>query len=941
MRDRESYSPLGSLLLPLAVVALPAIVFWNAFSLRGVFYYGDVVGQFYPLKVALNRALAAGQLPLWTTELMAGYPLLGEGEGGFLYPFSLLFSLFLPPTAALNYQVLFHLALAGVGGYAFCRVLRCDPLSSAVGGALYMLSGFLIAHLNHLSILSAAAWLPFQFAFVELMLTRRRLGVYAALLALAIAVQFLAGHAQISFLSLFGLSVYVIFRAATEFVDGQGLGRPLALLAGYALAVVVGLALAGPQLLTTLELTELSVRAGGLSGDFFTSFSLPPHYVLTFLLPFVTGNPFGTTSPATAVEWCGYTGILTLLLAGYAVLFRRDRYTLFFLLLVVLSLALALGQWNPLYERLAAVPGFNLFRVPARYLYLYSFAMAALGALGLQRLIRPGLPLVRALPGVITVAVAIALLAIGAIIVVASTDLERLIAVWQVLPWALLAVGLALVVVRGRLLLGTRSFAFLAVLLLAVDLYAFAAVFGATFNATAPAELITQRPAIAEILKDEREPYRVYTHERIVPVAEGVREALTANYALVPGLPSLNGYLPLTLHAYREFAAQLPTSARLANLANVKYLLIPQLVADDEATERENLANPLSPSPVGRKITFAPAPAAAIEVESSLSHAANLPNGSVVAEVVVTDGVSTQVFPLRAGIETAEWAYDRPDVRPQMKHARPQVARSWPARSAYPPQAHYGNTYLARLTLSRPTGLTAVEIVPRHPQGYVHVERVVLIDPTGKRTPLANLAGYGDFETAYRGNEVVAYRNRDALPRFTIVHKARRAGGEAEAWQMLAAADFDPAKEVVLGPPERTGTVARLLALNPLGRVSYEPLAEGAPVQADGLELAAYGSRSLSLKVSMSTPGYLVVADTFYPGWRAQVDGRAAPILRANWLFRAVELPAGEHVVEMRYEPASWSVGWALTAFALMGLGALAVAYPRGPEIGVSSWRTA
>ncbi|MBL8154308.1 MAG: YfhO family protein, partial [Anaerolineae bacterium] len=54
-----------------------------------------------------------------------------------------------------------------------------------------------------------------------------------------------------------------------------------------------------------------------------------------------------------------------------------------------------------------------------------------------------------------------------------------------------------------------------------------------------------------------------------------------------------------------------------------------------------------------------------------------------------------------------------------------------------------------------------------------------------------------------------------------------------------------------------------------------------------------------------NTPGYLVVADTFYPGWSAEVDGQETPILRANLAFRAIQLSAGSHQIMMRYAP-----GW-------------------------------
>ena len=60
-----------------------------------------------------------------------------------------------------------------------------------------------------------------------------------------------------------------------------------------------------------------------------------------------------------------------------------------------------------------------------------------------------------------------------------------------------------------------------------------------------------------------------------------------------------------------------------------------------------------------------------------------------------------------------------------------------------------------------------------------------------------------------------------------------------------------------------------------------------------------------------------MVADTDYPGWEAAVDGQPVPILRANVAFRAVEVPAGEHVVEFRFRPASARNGLIATWFFL------------------------
>lgn len=70
--------------------------------------------------------------------------------------------------------------------------------------------------------------------------------------------------------------------------------------------------------------------------------------------------------------------------------------------------------------------------------------------------------------------------------------------------------------------------------------------------------------------------------------------------------------------------------------------------------------------------------------------------------------------------------------------------------------------------------------------------------------------------------------------------------------------------------------------------------------------------------------GYLVLLDSFYPGWRAYVDGREVEILQANYAFRAVEVQAGKHEVEFRYRPWTFYFGLVVSCLALiLGLVAL------------------
>jgi hypothetical protein len=93
------------------------------------------------------------------------------------------------------------------------------------------------------------------------------------------------------------------------------------------------------------------------------------------------------------------------------------------------------------------------------------------------------------------------------------------------------------------------------------------------------------------------------------------------------------------------------------------------------------------------------------------------------------------------------------------------------------------------------------------------------------------------------------------------------------------------------------------------------PVIEGAPpVRAGGgpagpARLTVDGDTRVTVEADAARPGPLILLDTFYPGWKAKVDGRDAEIRPANAAFRAVSLPAGHHRVEFAYRPRSFIAG--------------------------------
>jgi hypothetical protein len=444
---------LTGLLTITTLVALTFLFFWKILLTNLILVGVDTLLYFYPYKAYTAEVLRQGRLPLWNPHLFMGAPLLANSQVGLFYPFNWLFLWLDPPkqvawSIGLHIVLAGSLMLAYVR-----LSLRLSWLGAMIAAILFAFGGYLGAQVEHINQLNAAAWLPLLFLLYDFGIQRERRWLWFLLLALVIAITLLAGHAQTVFISLFGLGMYGLWRAtasahqrisawrthraakpvtnermtneeaiAAQLADpiqqttpnqtssssstihnsqftihnSQLIFRFLAssllhYLLPLAVVSVLAVALAAIQLLPTAELSALSIRSGGLTFRETVSFSLRPtnlHYAL--LPPFgldlsqVLGEAFG--------EWVAYVGVSGLILAllgGLCAIWRTEARR--FVFLAGSGLVLSLGLFSgPLYLVLYyLVPGFGLFRVPARWLLLYAFGIAVLAGFGLEALLAP------------------------------------------------------------------------------------------------------------------------------------------------------------------------------------------------------------------------------------------------------------------------------------------------------------------------------------------------------------------------------------------------------------------------------------------------------------------------------------------------------------------------------------------------------------------------
>jgi hypothetical protein len=334
------------------------------------------------MRVVVANLIGSGYLPLWNPYMFSGMPLFGAAQAGVLFPLNWFYLIFSTPVAT-NLMMLSTYMLAALGAYLYARRSGASIAGAAATSLVWQWSAFMVAKVGQTNVVQTAALLPWVLWAVERygMSGKRSHGV---VLALLVAVQVFAGHQQTFAYSFLLAGAYTIVMArASAGRERWSYLRALVLLSA-------GVILAAVQILPTVELLRNSLRATA-SYDFFSSFSMPPRFVLTFFAPFIMGGGDGQLfrapyiGPAFVGEYIAYVGAATIMLALVALLLKPDTRTKFWAVVVVVCLALAAGRFLPLnlYKLVYYVPVLNLFRVPARHLMEVEFALAVLAGRGL------------------------------------------------------------------------------------------------------------------------------------------------------------------------------------------------------------------------------------------------------------------------------------------------------------------------------------------------------------------------------------------------------------------------------------------------------------------------------------------------------------------------------------------------------------------------------
>jgi hypothetical protein len=158
--------------------------------------------------------------------------------------------------------------------------------------------------------------------------------------------------------------------------------------------------------------------------------------------------------------------------------------------------------------------------------------------------------------------------------------------------------------------------------------------------------------------------------------------------------------------------------------------------------------------------------------------------------------------------------------------------------------------------------------------------------------------------TKVRDDYIMFFKNKNVRDRIQFFSQAECLSQPAEIDRLLEQDSFDPAKILIL-----TGST----------KFCPPPSPDGSSGQASGMILSYAGNR-VEIQATARQDIWLLLADTYYPGWQARINGQPATIQQADYMLRAIRLPAGENRVIFSFLPSWFWAGLISTLTVLIGL---------------------
>jgi len=352
------------------------MLFTPDFALSDTYHSGS------SLKYLLAQALKQGRIPFWTDALQGGHPFLAEWQTGGLYGINLIVFKIFSFTDAYTLLLIINFFLLSLGFFLLLKEFKISSFISLLVSLNFAFNGAIGLRLVHFTLIQTFSLCPLLF-YTALKAIKTGKKIFFLLFPIILSQMIFAGFVQIVFMVIIGLLLFMLFYLRMEHKNSVYKWHH-----AYGLLfimIMIGIVLALPQILPSLELGRLIARNLQLDYAFITGLPFQWRNIVNFVLPYAFGNPKYGTYPPFSSNWgvfwenTPYIGILfvTISIACFLLFMlkkqlKQKKFVIANVLTALLFLLLVLGKNSPLYV-IFNFPPFNFFRVPSRFLLVVNF----------------------------------------------------------------------------------------------------------------------------------------------------------------------------------------------------------------------------------------------------------------------------------------------------------------------------------------------------------------------------------------------------------------------------------------------------------------------------------------------------------------------------------------------------------------------------------------
>lgn len=901
-----------------ALLVLAQLWYWSRlFTTTGSLAHSDLYEYFLPV--------FRSPFTTWSSAEFGGLPAFADPQNATWYPLQLLFGRALGSwSGSWSGYIVSAYIVAGLGAGAYAWQLTRSRAAAVATGLAWPWSEALASLFPHLAFLHAFAWLPWILFGIEKILERPRASWVGAT-AVFFACSVLAGNPQASVYCSYLIVAYLVLGWLVS-------SRSMKTLACLVAPLALGGVIAAVQIIPTFDASTWIARSQVGFSQFAASNAKQAYDLMTIVVPQACHEHRETPT---------YVGVLTLALAvAGALAGARDWRVWFWLAIAAVCLMLGLGSATPVASLAYALPLYDKFRIVARHLYIYSFSLIVLGALGLGA-IRAGRLTARR---TLIVAAVFTVCSLGALMFArARPDLyDMSCGVWasnEAVARLISASALqgGFIALAGALVALTVVPAWRPFLLAAIPVVLAVDLLDATGESVdsrgyEPPSVIDARllePSVHAVrLRDELAP----AHQRFLQLGGSATDPLVPGaFARLWSIPSLGGYNPflpgriarlirigangatpplalfdddqaLDVMAVRyvtvraedlDPARALPAGARAADLR----------FRDRNGSSDSSIligpANCRARGPMRWTLAVPPVDISAVIVVSHLTCGDNVAADALVGNVIVRGDSRADAIPMHAGRPEAS------GTQGMVRVANRDIDHQTSDLAAY------------RVPLPSAWRARTITIETAPMRAALAVDGIAVVVPDGRVLPL-QLPGAA-LNTTSRWREHARFRTSRETDRG--VDEAQAAEAEyvvlenlrarPRAWFAGTVVDLDDdfAIETI-----RFGRLVDGSTFDSAGTALVPP---GTSVSAGGgtgqVTFNSIADGRFDLGVDATSPGLVVVSELHHPGWRAWVDGHAAPVERADYAVMGVAVPSGQHNVVLEFRARSLKLGAAVS----------------------------